>query len=201
MSDDDFLRDLEKEAADLSTMPSDAGAARLQKAAQHMVELQTRKDELEEDLKKVNVELWDIQTKSLPDLFSEIGTDIIGVPSANVDVVVKPYVMANIKADWEEEKREAGFAEVERVGGGDIIRNEVVVVFPRGHYDELLEWIEKVRGLNLEFDPPDMNVTKTVPWNTLTAFVKEQVEKGTALDLEKLGATVGQIAKIQKRKS
>lgn len=197
--DRDFLSSLESEAADLSTVPTDAGAARLRIAASKMVALEKQKESLEAQLKATNVELFETKTRTLPDLFAEIGTDIIGVPDSGVDVKVVPYVHANIAADWDDEKKNAAFEHLESVGGGDIVKNTVTVVFTRGQYDELLEWIEKVKGLNLPFDPPDMTVAKTVPWNTLTAFVKEQVGRGTVLDLEKLGATVGSIAKIQKR--
>ena len=41
----------------------------------------------------------------------------------------------------------------------------------------------------------------TVPWNTLTSYVREQVEGDhPPLDLEILGATAGQVVKIKKRK-
>lgn len=201
MADDDFLASLEKEAADVSSIPSDAGLSRLRIAAQRMVEQRQRVEDLKEQLRVANIELYETETRTLPDLFAEIGTDRIGLPEAGVDVVVKPHVHANIKADWPEEQREAGYAHLEAVGGGDLVRNEVVVIFPRGHFDELQEWMDRVSKLNLPFDPPDMGVQKTVPWNTLTAFVKEQIKRGTVLDLEKLGATVGSVASIQKRSS
>jgi hypothetical protein len=39
-----------------------------------------------------------------------------------------------------------------------------------------------------------------IPWNTLTAFVKEQCELGAALELDTIGATVGRVVKIKPRK-
>lgn len=195
----DFFSDLEKEAADVSSVPTDAGLARLRKASQEMVDLDLRKKQLEEELKAVNIRLWDVQTRELPDLFAEVGVDNVGLPSAGVDVAILPYAHANIKADLPDEERESAFDYLASIGGGGLVRNEVTLVFARGEEDLLQEWLEKVRNLNLSFDPPDVTVKRAVHWGTLTAFVKEQVGKGTVLDLKKLGATVGSIAKIQKR--
>lgn len=52
-------------------------------------------------------------------------------------------------------------------------------------------------------DPARVKLDEGVHWATLTSFVKEQVreKKRTDLPLEALGATVGKIVKIVKRKS
>lgn len=195
----DLMQQLQSEAESLSTMPSDAGVARLRKAAQRLVELDRLVDMLDEELKQAKKDRWDLQTRELPDLFAELNTDRIGLPDEGVDVVSKPFVQANIAADWEPERREAAFEHLDSVGGADIVKNVVKFEFSRGHADEMDEFLEKVRGLNFSFEPPQAEVTKTVPWNTLTAFVREQVRAGTVLDLEKLGATVGTKADIKKR--
>jgi hypothetical protein len=201
---DDFFEQLAAEAADMSSVPTEAGTAQLREMAQRMVALDTQVTLLEAQLKAANIELWDLRTSKMPELMGKLHTDSFGLPEAGVDLVEEPYYKANISADWDDDKREAGFAELDRVGGGDIVANTVTVSFPRGHDNERTEWIEKVRGLNLTFDPPEMTERRAVPWNTLTAFVKEQFQRRGnphALDLEKLGATVGTIVKIKRRSS
>lgn len=197
---DDLMEQLAAEAAEQLPVPTDEGMARARRAAQEMVNLESEVESLEEQLKARKVRLWDVKTKELPDLFGELGIDSLGLQEVELDLVIVPYYKANISADWPEEQREAAFQYLEEIGGGDIVNNTVTVVFPKGHYDELREWMERVQGLNFEFDPPEMVEAKMVPWNTLTAFVKEQVQKGTVLELDKLGATVATIAKIKKRK-
>ncbi len=43
-------------------------------------------------------------------------------------------------------------------------------------------------------------MSKGVAWNTLTAWLKERVTGGLAVDLEKIGGTVGHIVKLKPRK-
>ena len=63
--------------------------------------------------------------------------------------------------------------------------------------DELEDLIRtKFSGANSH----PIKVAMGVPWTTLTALVKEQVEQGEPVPLDTLGATVGQVAKITKRK-
>lgn len=195
------MSQLEAEAAaDLSSAPSDAGMARLTKLGTRMAELQTRIDELDAELKANNIELYELRTKTMVDLMHELHSDHLGLPEAGYDVVLQQFCHANIKADWSEEQREAGFAELDRLEAGDLVKNTITIVFGRNMAAERAEWLEKVRGLNLSFDPPEMKEARAVQWNTLTAFVKEQVKKGTVLDLEKLGATVGHEVVLNKRK-
>lgn len=202
MSDDaDFLKALQNEAASADTTPSDQSLSRLNKMGREVVRLDAEVQRLERELKEANIELYDLRTKTMPDLMNELNTDRIGLAAEGVDIVLGSVVHANIAADWPQERKDAGFTHLEELGLGDIVKNTVTVVFPRGRYDDLLEWLEKVRGLNLPFEPPEMNIDKAVPWNTLTATVKEQLRKGTALDLDKLGATVGMIVTIKKRTS
>lgn len=194
---DSFEDLLAQEAAQIDSTPSDAGLARLRKKGQEMLEMDQRIKTLENELKEANVAYWDVRTKDMPDLMAEIGLSSFTL-SDGTEVRVDPYYKANISADWPEDKREASFAHLDDLGAGDIIKTVVTVSFGRGMADELQEWLEKVRGLNFSFDPPPLEMGRSVPWNTLTAFVKEQVTrgKGDKLDLELLGATVATIAKI-----
>lgn len=197
----DLMRDLESEAADVSSIPSDDSLTRARRKAQELVDAERLRDELEQKLRDANVRLWDLKMREVPDLFAELGVDSLGLPGAGVDVEIGPYCKANISADWDTERREAGFEHLDALGAGDIVKNTITVTFPRGHDAERAEWLERVRGLNFSFEQPELVEARFVPWNTLTAFVKEQVQRGnTDLDLEKLGAQVGTIAIIKKRK-
>jgi hypothetical protein len=66
---------------------------------------------------------------------------------------------------------------------------------PEARRDEAFAWLDKNRKLEVSYSSK-----LSVPWNTLTAFVKEQVEKGAVLPLDILGATVGRVVKLKARK-
>lgn len=200
MADDtSFLDELASEASVSSSIPNEANLSRVRAKARELYDTSARVAELEAELKAAKTRRWELQMRELPDIMAEVGVDKIGLPGVDVDIVSRPYVRANISAEWDTERQESGFAEIERVGGGDIIRLTLSFNFGRGMYDELQEFLDKIKGLNLSFSPPEAEIAKTVPWNTLTAFVREQVERGTVLDLDKLGATVGTIVVIKKR--
>lgn len=196
----DFMRD--DTPLDLSSL---APGEKLQKVTEMATEYATIVNEIDRLQKEVLPELskrrQELERRILPTLFDEIGTDHIGVPSQNCDVVVKPYYHANIRSDWPEEQREAAFSHLIDVELESLIAVEVTVKFARGEYEdaaELVQIIKDSRFGNTHVPKMEMGV----PWNTLTAAVKKEIEdgRGADLDLEKLGATVGTTAAIKKRK-
>jgi hypothetical protein len=217
MADDAFLQQLAAEAADVQEIPSDEKIARLRAAAVEMVELSLDIDEREGQLNRDKERLWELRTRTLVSMMQDAGTDNLGLPGPGVDIVLANHTHANIKAEWPDEQREVGFAELDRVGGGDIVKNDVTFSFSRNQHvlvtcflavvdsaefkNMVAETVRQADPKTNDTEVPDPTVRRAVPWNTLTAFVKEQVRRGTVLDLEKLGATVGQIVKIEKRKT
>jgi len=192
-------------AVDASRLPSDEGARRLGKMGREMVELERK-------IKDANMRLWDLQTKDMPALMSDIGQDNVGIPGdpsnpddLGYDIRLTTRTHASIGADWPDDKKDAAFEHLDELGAGDIVRNSVTVSFGKGEAAHREEWLEKVRGLNLSFDPPELVESRTVPWNTLTAWIKEQLRRGRTqdqvqIDLPKLGATHGAYAEIKRRK-
>ncbi len=169
------------------------------------------------DIGKRKVE---ITQREMPEYMTRVGSDKLGLPEFNCDVVMEAYYHANIKAEWPEEQRQKAFDWLEENGHGDLIKTEFYIQFPRFMLP-VARWLtEHVAGLRPELtlmEPTGRGKNKTikevtkvveipgakvdlgVPWNTLTAFVKEQVEKGAKLPLDTLGATVGKIVKIKPR--
>lgn len=180
---------------------SDNDLKRAQRLAKDLIDVTANIEHVEKQLKDLKKRRAEIESREIPDLFGEIGVDSVGIPDGNCDVVVKPFYKANIAATWDEERREQAFRWLEENGYGDIISIDVTVSFKRGERalaDSFLDVIRKsFPGANSH--PPVMKMG--VPWNTLTALVKEQIERGEAIPLDVLGATVGQVASITKRKS
>ena len=157
--------------------------------------------DLDERLKATKVEAAEIRTKKLVDLMAEVGVDKVGLPAEGnypaCDAELKPYYHAVISADWEPEKRQAAFAWLDGAGHGDLIKTAITILLPRD---------DRAMALSIQHYLEQCNVAHTVqldvPWNTLTAFVREQVEKyHRTPPLETLGATVGQVVKLKARKT
>ena len=196
--------------------PSPALAAAMQKASTAVPEdrldalrdvarrLRDKKREvtdLDERLSEAKAEVRAIESKELVDLMAEVGVDRVGLPAEGnypaCDAELKPYYHAVISADWEPEKRQAAFAWLDGAGHGDLIKTAITVLIPRD---------DRAVALSIQHYLEQCGVQHTVqldvPWNTLTAFVREQVEKyHRTPPLETLGATVGRVVKIKPRKT
>lgn len=165
------VRDLERELADLNEMVSERSA-----------------------------KILDMKMKSLPDLFAEAGVDNIGLPAEGnlpaYDVELKPYYKANIAVDWPDDKRQTAFAWLDDNGHGDLIKSMFVVSLGRDDRTRAKKVEKALEKLGVPF-----SVELGVPWNTLTAFVKERIEKHKeSPPLETLGAIVGKIVNLKPRK-
>lgn len=138
--------------------------------------------------------------EELPAMFQEIGIDRLGIEADGnlpaYDAALSPYYKASIPSDWPQEKQDEAFGWLENEGYGDLVKNTFLVQLGRGDEKRAL----KLRAL-LEKAGYEFENKRAVPWNTLTSFVKEQVEKhNTTPPLELLGATVGKIVKLKPRK-
>lgn len=195
------MEELRQEASGVSTAPSDGQSRALTILASELLAVEAKIAEHESAISDLKKRQKAIKFTELPDLMKEIGQDKVGLPSWNCDVLLEAYYHANISADWDSDRREVAFAHLDSVGGGDIIKTQLSLSAGRGEYDKMQRVAARVRQMLAEEDlSAEMTMDLSVPWNTLTAFVKEQVRAGTVIDLEKLGATVGSTVKIKKRK-
>ena len=141
-----------------------------------------------------------LTSETLPTLFQEIGIDVLGLEADGnlpaYDAKLQPYYSANIAASWDEERKQKAFEWLEDAGHGDMIKNTFSVQLGRGDEKRAIKLRAMLEKAGFEFEE-----RKTVPAPSLTAFVKEQVEKhNTTPPLELLGATVGKIVKLKPRK-
>lgn len=151
---------------------------------------------LEAEVKAARKKKWEIEFKKLPDMFHEAGVDKVGLAAEGnhpaYDAVLAPYYHANIPAN---QKSEA-FQWLEEEGHGDIIKTVIKVELGRGDR-AIATAVEAV----LEKMNVDYSSDLGVPWNTLTAWLKEQIEKHNKVPpLSLIGATVGNIVKLKERK-
>jgi hypothetical protein len=201
--------DIEDEILDAPSFtkgPSTEQSLKLTEMANNLAQVEDDIDELERQLEEKKKLKQEITMKEMPDFMKLIGQDRIGLPDRNCDVVMEPFYHANIKAEWPEEQREAAFKWLEESKNGDMIKIEMVFLFPKTML-LVAQWVAgQVAKLKIPASfktkekIPEPTIKKTVPWNTLTAFVKRQVEAGKECPLEVLGATVGSVVKVKPRK-
>jgi len=184
----------------MSSFVSDDNLLKAQTMALELANLKQEIENTEYHLKEMKSRLNTLAMREIPQFFDDVAkTDLVGVPQAGVNVRIVPYFHANIKSDWPEEQRDRAFNYLETEGYGSIVSVVVSVSFQRGELDKARALELMLRRSNLgNTNPPKLEMG--VPWNTLTALVKEQVTAGNSIDLEILGATVGRMAKIEKRK-
>lgn len=204
---DDILSDFADAAEDAETGPSEDSLERAQKLCTQLAEETLHKQKLEEQLRETNKSIYELKTRTIPDFLSEIGVDTIGLPEMNGDVTVATTYKANISADWDEDRRQAAFDYLVQLECQDVIRTSVTYTLGADSFETAVAihtaismFAQQMAGTNFEVEVPEPEIKKGVPWNTLTSLVRELTEKGTALDLEKLGATVGPEAKFKERK-
>jgi hypothetical protein len=176
--------------------PSEDKLDRLRAKVRSARDLELEIRSLSELARSKSKELGEIKSKELPDLFQETGVKEITLeregnnPAYRAEL--KPYYHANIGADWEEERREAAFSWIEKQGHGDVIKTLIVVEMPRGSRKLAKQVEAALRKLKVPFTSE-----KGVPWNTLTALVRELIEKHkTTPPLDTLGAHVGVVVQI-----
>ena len=164
-----------------------------------------------------------IARRELVDAMDAIGQDVLGLAEFEVDIKTEDYVFASIPNPEGEKDPEAQARKAELRAGAfawlvenehdGLIKTVVTVELPRGAYADaqrIKRLIDELPALDPETGEPIGNggplgycarIQESVHWGTLTSFVKEQLKRPeVTLPLEMLGATVGRVAKIVKRK-
>jgi hypothetical protein len=157
-------------------------------------------EDLKEQLKAKNTELGDLLYRGLPNLFSENGVrDITLQREGNLPAYsarLLDYYHANIVSSWDQERQDRAYDLLEKSGHGDLVKRTISIAFGLKQAKEFKRVWAALRKLKLK----NLQVTRSVPWNTLTAMVRETYESGEQLgseELHTLGATVGQVVNIK----
>lgn len=178
--------------------PSDEKLSRLRQAGAELHDVETEILDVEEKLKKLRDRRNEITTRTMPEIFDEAKTDHVGLPDLGIDLVLQPFYHASL-SKTDPEKQQRGFDWLEENGHGDLIKATVSVEFTKKELERARELATKIE--ELLGGERLVHVDLSVHWQTLTAFVREQIEKyQAALPLDLLGATVGRVVKIQQRK-
>jgi hypothetical protein len=161
--------------------------------------------ELTERAKRTTAEVQDLTMHQLPAMMLELGMRTHELPAEGnhpeYTVRCKPYYKAVISSEWSPTKQAEGFDVLRARDAGDLIKNTVTVSFGRGQEAKADELCRHVAETGMTFERG-----RAVQWNTLTAWVKEQVlrlgvEKAfTDEELRKIGAYVGSVVEVKPAK-
>lgn len=177
--------------------PSEDMLKRVRDKVREARDLERLKADQEAALKETNAALQALYYRDLPDVFDEAGVSQLTLaPEGNLPgygAKAEPYYHANIAAEWDEERRNAAFQWLDDNGHGDLVKTTVTLFFPKGSREGMKKFVDYAQqhGLNCE-------VKDTVPWNSLTAWLKDMVKNKKIIPpLETLGATIGRIVKLK----
>lgn len=197
----DLLDKLADEAESTEGAASEDQLRRLTERADDLVRTDREIEKTEQRLKDLKNYRNDLAHRELPDMMMEMDVDSLGRPELGVDLVLSPFCRASIPASWEDERREAGFAHLTELGGGDLIKATLTVAAGRGDMDAMQSLSEQIDGMLADLRiEGSLSLGLAVNWGTLTSFVREQHEAGVPMKLDLLGATVGSVVKIKQRK-
>ena len=181
---------LEEEMMADSAAPAASGLGKISILAEEYTDLDDRIKDAEAHLKILKEKARDIAEKQLPDAMAEVGMAKFTLTDGS-EVTVKPYYSAKIG----DENREECFTWLQDHGHEALIKDEVVLTFNRGEHEKAEQFKAQLEEQGLDYSGK-MGVHP----QTLTAFVKEQVESGAEFPLELFNVYIGQIAKIKRSK-
>ena len=168
--------------------------------------------ELGEKLEKLKVEAATLQMK-LDAKNKEIShIETVELPGALVDLGLKGLDLASgasielidiITANITDENRDAAHVWLREHGHGDLIKNIVSVTFGKGEDEfakKLQQYLIEQRQAK-ELKCGSIDTKEAVHWQTLRAFVKEQLKNGEAIPAETFKLYVGNAVKIVQPKT
>lgn len=171
----------------------------LRSSASHLADLQAEKSYLEERLADVGRQITEMRTRTLPDLLTDAGLTRIDIAAhGNMpaqEAVRKDYYSAGIAAKWPEERKAISYKYLEETGAGDLIKTTITLDIDRLKRAEARALEEQLVAQG--WRPV---VRLSVNPQTLTAWLKEQVQAGVMPDLEKIGGSVGSIVDLKAKK-
>lgn len=176
--------------------PTKDALKNLREQVRAAADLELEISDLEEKLFQKKQKLNEIKSETLPSLFEDVGVDTIGVePLGNApgfDAELKPYYHATLKP----ENMAEAFRKFRWLS--PMQKHTFKVEFGRGEAAQAKKFLVALKKQRLDYSN-----SVGVPWNTLTAEIRRRHEDGEPLspgDLQILGATVGKVVQLKKRK-
>ena len=167
--------------------------------------------DLEEELKAKKNKYNEVTMRDLPDMMMDVRQNYLELPAEGnhpaVAFRVKPYYKANI--DNNDPNSVKAYQWLEEHGEGDIIKRQVTANLGKDSGSEYAEITEFLENLDIPYESKF-----GVPWNTLTAWLKDRhqrwlgqqgksIRSDESIDmppLELFGAFIGQVVEVKEQK-
>lgn len=175
---------------DATSTPGDAVLAAVRTLAERQLMLENSLAEIDDQRAEVAEELRRVREVDLPLAMEEVGLESFSLTTGE-KVEIKKTIKASIPAS----ERDRAFAWLRDNGHGSLIKNEAVASFGRGEDKKAQQLVKFCTTNSIE-----VNRKESVHPQTLSAFVREQLEAGTRIPMETLGVIQLQEAKIKRRK-
>lgn len=190
---------LDEMEADAAAPKSEDKLERVRDRVRRLRDLEFENDDLAAKVKKNNEQINELKNKTLVDMLDEVG---LGGMKVNAEGNMPPYEIQlgdYYKANIPEDNQAGAYRWLTEQGHDDLIKTTFSIEFGLGEADDV-----KVFEKLLVKNEVAYSKKQGVPWNTLTAFVKEQYEVKKKPLTKKvqalLGATVGRVVKVVKEK-
>lgn len=175
----------------------------LQQHAAKARDLELEIQDLSSQIHEKNDQLKVLYNETMPNLLDALKLDRIGIaPDGNkpgADFKMASYYSANIAASWDDDRKELGFALLEKLKAGDLIKAEVTSRLPKGSLKVAKQLVAAAKKLGVT-----AVLKKSVHNQTLSAWLRELYEdRHQSLpqsELEKIGASVGRKVVPEERK-
>lgn len=174
---------------DVGVAVSEEGLKRLSALATQQVLLEKLMARLEEELKGYAAQLKTVSEELIPAVMTELNISEFKLADGTF-VGVKKFYSASL-AQTNPRRLEA-MQWLRENNFGDLVKNEVSVVFGRGEDEKALTTIEALKNMGLT---PAQE--QSVHASTLKAFIKEQVEAGKAIPLDLFKAYIGRKSTVE----
>jgi len=150
---------------------------------------QNEYEELEKMLKDKAKNIRKLSEEIIPARMAELGLESLTLKDGS-QIKVKQKVQASIPIKF----REDAFKWLRDNGHGDLIKNQVSATFGKGEDVTATEFVDKIQELG--YTPQQKLWVEPM---TLKAFVREQINGGKEIPMEKFGVFVGAETKISKK--
>jgi len=175
-------------AAEEEAPVTDDSLSEIAELARQQLALDTEIANLEATLKEKKEEFRRISEQSLPEAL-----DSVGMSEFTLDTGFKIKVSTFYNASIPPDRKEEAYQWLDDNGHGGMIKTEVKTNFGRGELEAAKALIAEINENHPEIA---MDLNQTVHWQTLRAWVKEQVEGGHSLPIDMFGVFVGRKTKI-----
>lgn len=186
---EDVLKMAAGDAANV--ISSDEDKASVAKLAEIQLSLKNEVAELEAMLKDKKKDLQRVEEHDLPEAMDKIGMAEFKLIDGT-KISIKTFYNASIPA----ERKEEAYSWLDNNGHGSLIKTKVEASFSRGELEMAKAFLDYARGFNGLSEEPSFD--QSVHWQTMRAFVKEQVEEGAGLPLDLFGVFIGRKAEIKR---